>query len=414
MIRFAASAVIVCWLLLIASCVGVDPLGSAEDPGSVVVENASALMPRLPAERVAVGVPHDYKPCLLKMPDGELLLIAFHAPRGKSVGAEYCFLYRSSDGGRTWSEREELDFEGREPYFSMTKSGVIFVSVHVLPAARGNTEGYTYSYLYRSEDGARTWDWTKVPYDETLRASRRDGQHPEKDGVGTSRNVIELQDGTLFFGVSSSHGAVMSWRSTDDGRTWEKRPAGKFGGPDIATYHGSVHNEAFLYQAASGDLLSIKRVALEHYPPVESTERPASPTDQYHRMVLYRSKDGGDNWTMEEIGSYYGEMYPSVTQLNDDRMLFTFTQRTAVPPNKPPLGVRAVLGEAIHDGFKFHFDRDRIVLSAKTPPHLTSGGGFGPTVQLDDDTLVTSYSYRDVENVTHIEVVRWRLVGPGR
>ncbi len=40
----------------------------------------------------------------------------------------------------------------------------------------------------------------------------------------------------------------------------------------------------------------------------------------------------------------------------------------------------------------------------------SQGGGFGPTVQLADHTLVTSYSYRGSDDKTHLEVVRWRLL----
>jgi len=29
---------------------------------------------------------------------------------------------------------------------------------------------------------------------------------------------------------------------------------------------------------------------------------------------------------------------------------------------------------------------------------------------LDDGTVVTSYSWRDAEHVTHVEVIRWRLL----
>ena len=39
----------------------------------------------------------------------------------------------------------------------------------------------------------------------------------------------------------------------------------------------------------------------------------------------------------------------------------------------------------------------------------SQGGGFGPTVQVDDGTLVTSYSYRGQDEKTHLEVVRWKL-----
>ena len=52
------------------------------------------------------------------------------------------------------------------------------------------------------------------------------------------------------------------------------------------------------------------------------------------------------------------------------------------------------------------------MLDTKTPPEQLTGGGFGPTVQLDDGTLVTSYSYAGPgewgENFQS-EVVHWRL-----
>jgi len=126
-------------------------------------------------------------------------------------------------------------------------------------------------------------------------------------------------------------------------------------------------------------------------------------------MVLYRSRDGGRKWTYEEIGSHYGEMYQSLLPLKDGRLLFTFTMRAAVRPNVPPLGVRAVFGEKTPNGFRFDFRHDRIMLDTKTPKDKLSGGGFGPTVQLDDGTLVTCYSYHQSDNRFRCEVVRWRL-----
>jgi len=110
------------------------------------------------------------------------------------------------------------------------------------------------------------------------------------------------------------------------------------------------------------------------------------------------------------IGSYYGEMYPAILRLNDGRRLFTFNLREAIPPQEPPLGVRALLGVETDDRFQFDFKHDRIVIDAKT--RVGNDSGFGPTVQLDDDTLVTSYSYRgpsDGGTDLNIEVVRCRL-----
>ena len=361
---------------------------------------------RLSAERIAVGVAGDYKPCIVRLPNDELLLAGF---AGEHLLDEYVFFYRSRDGGKTWSQREYRDLLGREPYLSIVSDGTLFISTHVLPAARGNTEGYTYWYLYRSADGGRTWQWIKVPFDEVLRTTRKDGQRVEKAGVGTSRNVIELQDGTLAYGVGAPHGSVVLWRSTDRGRSWDKTLTGQYGPPDIAKYPYSIHNEAFLWQARAGDLLSVKRVASKFYPALRGTQIPRSQVDHFERMVLYRSTDGGRNWSYEELGSYYGEMYPAILRLDDGRLLFTFTVRAIVAPQQPPLGVQGVLGVETAHGFKFDFQHDRIMLDTKTPPEMASGGGFGPTVQLGDGTLVTSYSYRDANKKTYCEIVRWRL-----
>ena len=167
--------------------------------------------------------------------------------------------------------------------------------------------------------------------------------------------------------------------------------------------------EATLLQARNGDLLAVCRVSSKFFPALPGTTIPKEKTDHYERMVLYRSRDGGHKWAYEEIGSHYGEMYQALLRLQDGRLLFTFTMRAAVQPNVPPLGVRAVVGAETPKGFRFDFQRDRIMLDTKTPKDKPSGGGFGPTVQLSDGTLVTSCSYRQADNTLRCEVVRWRL-----
>ena len=102
-------------------------------------------------------------------------------------------------------------------------------------------------------------------------------------------------------------------------------------------------------------------------------------------------------------------MYQAFLRLADGRLLLTFTVRAL----RPPLGVHAVLGKELPDGFQFDFDHDRIVIDQKTPVGKPSGGGFGPTVQLEDGTLVTSYSYPAAGGQTRLEVARWRLPTPG-
>ena len=68
-------------LALIASCLIGEPFASGQqrpaDPIRIVGA-ATLTGDPIPAERVPVGEDDDYKPNLGLMPDGELLLIAFH------------------------------------------------------------------------------------------------------------------------------------------------------------------------------------------------------------------------------------------------------------------------------------------------------------------------------------------------
>ena len=392
-------------VVFLASVAAADPSATKD---VVKIENPKALgVKQLTVERVPVAIHQDYKPQLIKLANGQLLLTGFYAGQG-GIAAEYCFLYRSSDGGRTWSDRQQLEILGREPFLSMISDGTLFISTHVGIGARGNNDGNQFSYLYRSTDAGRTWQGTKIPFDDVMRNARQDGKRPTTAGIGTARNVLELRDGTAVFGAGSSHGAAFLWRSKDNGQNWDKSLAGSYTGPDVAKYPYSIHNEVFLWQAPNGDILSVKRVASKFYPAIPNTQIPRGTSDQYERMVLYRSKDAGRNWSYEELGSHYGEMYPSILRLQDGRLLFTFTMRTAVKPNVLPLGLRAVIGTEKDDGFTFDFRHDRILLDTKSPANLSSGGGFGNTVQLDDGTLVTPCSYRTPENTTRCEVIRWR------
>ena len=60
---------------------------------------------------------------------------------------------------------------------------------------------------------------------------------------------------------------------------------------------------------------------------------------------------------------------------------------------------------------KVYLTADRLQLDISTGGR-PQGGGFGPTVQLDDGTLVTSCSWRGADGRTRLEVIRWRLPEP--
>jgi hypothetical protein len=378
----------------------------------IPVKNPKTLdTDRLPAERIPIGVAGDYKPCIALLRNGDLAIIASIAAvrrEGNKV-FEPSIWFRSTDGGRSWSNGVPLLNQlGAEAYLGVLKDGTVFITTELAKNDVLNRDGYTYSYLHRSTDNGMTWESLRITSEDLPGA-------PPKAWTLTSRTPFELADGTVILTVSAPKEFVYLWRSKDRGKTWDKTLRCRFDGADkdtMAKVWWPFLSETIFWQAATGDLIGIVRSNMVEglVPPLPDIELPfpkgqEHKYDGYNRMVLFRSKDDGRNWKLEELGSYYGEHYPSVLRLQDGRLLLTFTVRSL----RYPLGVQAVFGEERPDGFSFDFKNDRMILDGKTPNDKTSGGGYGPTVQLADGTLVTVYSYRGQDDQTHVEVVRWKL-----
>jgi hypothetical protein len=388
--------------LAAASCLGCER--AAESPAApwsdvIEVRDATILLPQLHAQRIPVGVPHDCQPNLVLLPSGGLLLVMYQ-PVSNPDGTAHddMILYRSADGGQTWGSRQILPLLGREPYFSLLRDGTLFLTAQFLASDQRNTAGYDYAVVYRSSDAGLSW--STLP----ILAENLPGVAP-RTPTRTSRNLLELEDGTLVMGVSAGSSSDYLWRSFDQGQTWNKSLASQVQGFDVAARGRPWYGEMLLFEARSGDLLGIARTAANALPPFANTEAPLVSEDT-DRMVLFRSSDAGRTWRLgSEIGDYYGEMYPSLLRLGDSRLLFTFT----VSAMRPPFGVQALLGVERLNGFSLNFATDRLLLDQRTPPGQPSGGGFGNTVRFPGGLLATAYSYRGADAATHAEVVRWVL-----
>jgi len=385
--------------ILAFALTGAAETGEMGDDVIVVKKPSSLKANRLPAKRIPVGKPGDYKPCIAQLPTGELILVMFE-PRHLE-GGEYqedIIIYRSTDGGQTWGAREVPPILGREPYLSMARNGTLFLTVHLLQQDRRNKDGYIHSYLHRSTDGGHTWQTVRIGTEDVPGAA-------DKAWIITSRNVLELSDATLIVGVSAPNGHDYLWRSKDGGLTWDRSLACTWEGVSGDQVWWPFWAEMVLWETPAHNLLAIARVDPRIFPAIPGTTLPEYTNDEIERMVVFRSTDGGRTWKNRVDFGDYGEMYSAIQRLRDGRLLLTFTVRSL----HPPLGVQAVFGRATADGFEFDFEHDRVVLDAKTPADKPSGGGFGPTVQLVDGTLVTAYSYRDANDQTHVEVVRWSI-----
>lgn len=357
-------------------------------------------------ERIKVGEAGDYKPWVAKLPGGELLLTAFRSEpdeSGKKLREEI-LLFRSDDGGRTWSGPENLTVSkgllGREPVLTVLSDGTILMTVLMLIQDVRNPSGYIRSYLHRSKDGGRTW--------QTIPAEPP-GMGPG-DFTTTTWSVLEFADGSLMLGVGAARPQQnYVWRSYDRGKTWPEQYPMEIAGLDPTYEEYPFCGEGVWWRLPSGKVCLVARI--DHlFAPTDGDDdyRPedhARHNDRYDRLVLYETTDRGRTLRAVRVMGDFGEMYPRLLRLRDGRLLYTFTVRAL----KELLGVRAVVGEESGNDICLDTAHDRIMLDSQTAPDVTSGGGFGPTVQLDDGTLVTSYSWRDAQHITHLEVIRWRL-----
>ncbi len=378
----------------LAMVLSLDMAMAFADDSRIEVVNPKTLSAKtITCERVALGEPDDYKPCVARLPDGELLLTAFHQEKrdGNKV-MEQTLLFRSRDGGQSWSSAEKLPLLGREPYLTVLPDGTIFITGHLLAQDTRNEWGYTCGFLHRSTDRGKTWESTRI---ESEAVKPNASNH-------STRNVLRLSDGTLLLGVDydGGGGPYLIWRSTDNGKTWNTSQ--RCVPEEFKSQYGFFGGETWLWQSRSGKIWALVRVDSNEFP---MKNRPIRATnDQADHFILWSSTDNAQTFQRIQDFGDYGEMYMSLVRLRDKRLLLTFTVRDL----RPPLGVRALPAVETEDGFTVDFEQDRVMLDIKTGSRY-QGGGFGPTVQLDDGTLVTSCSYRGEDGKTHLETIRWQL-----
>ena len=249
--------------------------GDVPSENSIRVRRPKLLrVDRIQAQRTPLGVPGDYKPCVAKLRNGELLVVAFHQakktrPRTGLTPAKFqedIILFRSRDGGLTWSPRHVVpQIAGREPFLTVLRDGTLLMTTHMNYSEVRNEEGAIYSYLHRSTDSGATWQTRRIDWRDVPGTPRPDALQEPFIAAWTlmSRNVLQIADGSLLLGASSWMGPSFLWRSSDGGKTWDKTQTARFEGrhgEKLPKFREGRDNggfprmdEAVFWQARSGE-----------------------------------------------------------------------------------------------------------------------------------------------------------------
>ena len=360
----------------------------------------------LQAELIQIPGKGNYKPNMGVMPNGDLIMFTVHQHQEDlSLGGSYSMhtvMFRSTDGGMTWSRGMHMRFMGHEPSVTVI-DGIIFVLTHFLSNEEHtydalSDEDYTYDIIYRSEDGGGTWMEIPLRYEQFPGAV--------KSNMAYSRNILKLKGknnpGRLLLGMTVGTEDYACY-SDDMGVTWKNHKAAIRGYRYKGNYEWGVFGESLFFYSPSGRLMMLSRMDLayaEFIKPLPFAQRMDNETgiDHFDGEVLFESMDSGMTWDPVRAVGFPALMYPGIVMLSDNRFLLNYTVREVPPEGSgaayPHIGVQAVLAEEKADGsFAFSMDRDVIIIDDHTKDGLTSGGGFGRTVMLSDGTLVTPYSY---------------------
>ncbi len=215
------------FLLMSLALAGNNALFAADNPAATNATVAeSSTFPRLPIERHLTlapgnGNPRNSEGDFIRLKDGRWLFIYTHFTTGSGDAAKaYLASRESRDGGRTWSEKDEIVVPN--------EGGFNVMSVSLL---RLQTGGLALFYLRKnslqdcrpvvrfSRDEAKTWsDPVECITDEV-------GYY-----VLNNNRVVQLKNGRLlmpvarhrFNGGKLGEGEIMAYWSDDKGKTWRR------------------------------------------------------------------------------------------------------------------------------------------------------------------------------------------------
>ncbi|MCK5812144.1 MAG: exo-alpha-sialidase [Clostridiales bacterium] len=381
-------------------------------PIEIKVVNNKNFPPVIESSMTELSGNYDFKPHIGLLPSKKLVMFVAHAHAEELSTTEYMdspralsshvVMYTSIDSGITWSRGKhvkELN-SGHEPSVSVI-DGILYVKIHAFgsggypdPYAKRD---YPYLVVARSIDEGKTFTTTIFDYDNCYVTN--------KERIQDSRNIIKRSDGSLYFGigVGNSHRQVIS---NDNGMTWKvlKATVLHCSYPNVSR---SFFAEGVFFYSTSNRFLLLSRVDYAYanftkkLPGNKGTMNETF-LDNFDGELLLESLDNGKTWQPLQAVGFPALMYPSVVNLEDNNHLLTYTVREIPPKGSGcihrKVGVQAIIFKELPNGnFFFDFSNDVIILDDCTPDSMRNAGCFGNTLMLDDNTLITPFSYPKID-----------------
>ena len=373
------------------------------DSNTLVLERDGKVVARLPVERIPLKYPE-----LSARAEAYVALgakgdvwaaVSYNTPAAETgpLGPER--LFRSSDGGKTWSSQILPQPEGyRCMAFTVLQNETLLLLSGV-PNAKEGTATRRAVQVYASSDMEKTWGpegkVTSEPFDQI--------------GEG-ALSLTQLRDGTVLLPVTrwtdyadeerkSLHSVFLS---NDDGRSfWAS----------FSTFPDCY--EVHVIQLKSGRLLGAfrhqrKRRASETIDQIKSLGgSPESDYAVFKHVFLGESDDGGKTWKnfrplLDHRGRAlltFGEAHGQLVQVPDGRVVLVHDCRY-------PYQQGENRARASRDGGKT-WEPERY--------HLSFGHGYPSSVALPDGTIVTvtgSTPFTASANPVggwRVQAIRWRL-----
>lgn len=231
-----------------------------------------------------------WNPVLYQVPNGELRL---YFKIGKNVAGWKGWMVRSKDGGKTWSQREQLP----DSLYGPIKNKPILSKGRLIAPTSDERKGWRVYFEY-SDDMGKTW-------------KRTDFVEADKGVLAIQPSIIVLPDGRLEALCRTRSRQVGVTFSSDNGETWSKLQL-----IDMPNNNSGL------------DAVTLKDggyVMVCNHWPIEPDKQKGARTP----LALMRSTDGihWTHWITLEDSPISQYSYPSIIQTSDGHLHTVYTWR---------------------------------------------------------------------------------------